>query len=107
MKVDPYILLGIDESVSDNDVTNAYHCALRRFPPEDAPDAFADISEAYESVKTEELRIKRKLLPQPISCEQIASYFDELKGAGKSMPPVKRDAWMSDSSRLWLRSRVK
>ena len=103
---DPYILLGIGENVDDKDVTDAYHRALRCFPPDDAPDIFAEISEAYASIKTEEQRIKRRLLPKPIRCEEISTYFRELKGIGKSLPPIKSVAWLHDANRIWLRSRV-
>ena len=106
MSVDPYILLGISENVDDKDVTDAYHSALRRFPPEDAPDVFAEISEAYANIKTEEQRIARKLLPRPIRCEEFSTYFRELEGTEKYLPPIKSEAWLRDANRIWRRSKV-
>lgn len=106
MSVDPYILLGISESVDDKDVTAAYHRALRRFPPEDAPDIFAEISEAYANIKTEEQRIERKMLPRPIRCEEFSTYFRELEGTEKCLPSIKKEAWLRDANQIWLRSKV-
>ena len=50
---DPYITLGIRENVGDAEVQAAYHRRLRQFPPEDCPQEFAAISEAYELLRTE------------------------------------------------------
>lgn len=106
MAADPYILLGIDENVNDSDVAGAYHRALRRFPPEESPDIFAAISEAYESIKTEQQRVHRRLFPETISCEKISTYFIEPNDSKKYLTPIKRKAWLHDASQAWLESKL-
>lgn len=67
---DPYLTLGIGERVSDADVSAAYHAALRAFPPEEYPEEFARISEAYGAIRTEADRVDLRLfgpLPQNLS----------------------------------------
>lgn len=102
---DPYLLLGLDEDVTDAEVTAAYHNALRRFPPEQAPDTFARISEAYESIRTEEDRIRRRFFSPPIRCAELPAYFATLDAAIR-LPRIPRDRWLREARKQWLESRL-
>lgn len=102
---DPYLLLGLDEEATDAEVTAAYHDALRRFPPEQAPESFAAISEAYESIRTEEDRVRRRLFPPAIPCAELAAYFEPLDDALR-LPPISRDRWIREARKHWLKSRL-
>jgi len=102
---DPYLILGLDEKVTDADVTAAYHAALRRFPPETAPETFARISEAYEAIRTEADRVRRRLFPPTIPCSELPAYFEALDGP-RQLPSVPRKTWLREARKQWLRSRL-
>jgi len=102
---DPYLLLGIEEDVTDRQVTEAYHAALRQHPPEREPERFTLISEAYESIRTEEDRIRRRLFPQALPAAALPAYFD-VPVEDHAPVAVKRKQWLKESYKDWARSRL-
>ena len=102
---DPYLLLGISEHVSDAEVTDAYHAALRRYPPEREPEMFTCISEAYESIRTEEDRVRRRLFAPRVAVAALPDYFTVPQ---QECAPVriKREVWLREARRHWARSRL-
>lgn len=57
--MNPYAELGIAEETNDDDaIRSAWLEAVRRFPPEKAPEKFARIREAYESIRDREARFR-------------------------------------------------
>jgi len=102
---DPYLLLGLQERVTDSEVTDAYHAALRRHPPEREPERFTAISEAYEEIRTEEDRVRRRLFPQCIEPTALPGYFD-VPDEGHTPVAIKRDLWLREARKQWARSRL-
>jgi curved DNA-binding protein CbpA len=100
---DPYLTLGIKELVSDEAVTAAYHRKLRQFPPEEYPQEFAVISEAYEAIRTEEDRLDLRLfgpVPEPGQVSELAEH--ELP----ELPNMGRTVWQQVAVTSWLAGRV-
>jgi len=62
----PYQLLGIPDDCEDDDaIRNAWLDAVRRFPPEQHPEAFARIREAYERIRDRESRYRLRTFGDP------------------------------------------
>lgn len=96
---DPYLTLGIGELVTDEEVSAAYHTALRVFPPEEHPEQFARISEAYEAIRTEADRVDLRLfgaVPRPEHVSELAEHEPP------EPPDASRAAWQSVAVRGWL-----
>jgi curved DNA-binding protein CbpA len=53
---DPYQVLDLPRTASEEDVRKAYFQQVRRFPPERAPDQFQQIRRAYEQLRLPERR---------------------------------------------------
>lgn len=100
---DPYLVLGILEQVSDEEVAAAYHAQLRRFPPEEFPEEFARISEAYEAVRTAADRAELHLfgaVPRPERVSELAEHEEP------PAPSAKREYWQHVAVQSWLVGRV-
>ncbi|NCC49885.1 MAG: hypothetical protein EOM20_01590 [Spartobacteria bacterium] len=96
---DPYITLGIHEKVTDQDVQDAYHRCLRKYPPEENPRKFADISEAYELIRTDYDR-RDYFLGGPLP---TLHELGQLAGEPEPSRPVADHAvWLRNARRLWL-----
>ncbi len=102
---DPYLLLGLQEQVTDSEVTDAYHAALRRHPPEREPERFTAISEAYESIRTEEDRVRRRLFPESLPADALPVYFD-VPAEGHAPVGIKQEFWLREARKQWARSRL-
>lgn len=100
---DPYITLGIHENVSDEDVKAAYHAKLREFPPEDFPEEFSAISEAYDAIRSESARTHLLLFgpfPPPEQISRLALHE-------KSAPPEgSREMWTKEAVQNWFAGRL-
>jgi curved DNA-binding protein CbpA len=57
----PFEILGIPESVTDEQAKTAYLQKTREFPPERFPEKFKEIKDAFEKVKTFRERVDYKL----------------------------------------------
>ena len=100
---DPYLVLGMNERVSDEEVAAAYHCKLREYPPEEHPEEFACISEAYEAIRTEAERIDFRLfglVPAPERISELAEHEPP------EPPDTGREVWQKMALRSWLAGRV-
>lgn len=66
--MNPFAVLGIDETADDEAVRAAYLAAIRKSPPDRNPDGFRRIREAYEALMDEERRLALRLFgPEPLS----------------------------------------
>lgn len=100
---DPYLTLGIQELVSDEDVMAAYHAKLRQTPPEEHPEEFARISEAYEAIRTEDDRVRLRLfgkVPIPERLSELAEYEEP------EPPSADREQWQATAVQRWLVGRI-
>lgn len=100
---DPYLALGIHELVSDEEVAAAYHRKLREFPPEEHPEEFAFISEAYGAIRTEADRLDLRLfgeVPRPERIDELAQYEQP------EPPDPARAKWQQVALEHWLTGRI-
>ena len=100
---DPYLTLGIRECVSDAEVAAAYHAKLRMFPPEEHPEAFANISEAYEAIRTEADRIDLRLFGEVPEPEHVTGLAEH---EAPEPPDAQRGVWQAAAVQGWLAGRV-
>ena len=100
---DPYLTLGIHERVSDEDVMAAYHRKLREFPPEEHPEEFAYISEAYEAIRTEADRIDLRLFGEVPSPGRMAGLALHER---PEPPDTARARWLHVALEHWLSGRI-
>jgi len=56
-----FLTLGLDFNASDNEIRQNYLNLVRKHTPEQDPDKFHQITEAYEAVKDERSRINESL----------------------------------------------
>lgn len=67
MTNDPFVVLGLDETASDEMIRDAYIAALRLSPPDRDPEGFSRIRDAYEQLRDPEKRIALRLFgPTPL-----------------------------------------
>lgn len=63
---DPYSVLGVAPTASDDEIKQAYFTQVRAHPPERDPQAFKRIRAAYDRMRTPEKRLETDMLrPQP------------------------------------------
>ena len=60
--MDPFLVLNVGLDASDAEVRAAYQALLRRFPPEQRPQQFQQVQEAYQALRTEPERWRWRLL---------------------------------------------
>ena len=67
MTHDPFAVLGLDETASDEAIREAYIAAIRISPPDRDPEGFRRIREAYEQLRDPERRLALRLFgPAPL-----------------------------------------
>ena len=57
----PFEILDITESASDSEIKSAYLKKVRQFNPEQFPEKFKEIKEAYNAVSTPKKRLEYRL----------------------------------------------
>ncbi|WP_028581222.1 DnaJ domain-containing protein [Desulfogranum japonicum] len=72
----PYELLDISEQSNDEQVRQAYLGMVRRYPPEQHPEMFQKIFDAYELIGTEEKRLSYALFHRQLPT--VADVFELL-----------------------------
>ncbi len=61
----PYLTLDVPETATDEEVRRAYLQKIRIYSPEQNPDEFQRVCEAYELIKTELARTRLHLFGMP------------------------------------------
>ncbi len=74
----PYDVLGIDASASDDEVRGRYLALVRCYSPEHEPEAFQRIQKAYETVASESARL-RFLLFDLSHGESLEEWMEEIR----------------------------
>lgn len=88
--MDPFAVLGLDETADDAAVRAAYLRALRISPPDRDPEGFRRIRAAYEALRDAESRLDLRLFgPTPL---------DNLDALLEAFPAERRHVGPS----LWL-----
>lgn len=86
--MNPFLVLDLPTTASDQEVRAAYQQLLRRFPPEHRPTEFQLIQEAYQVLRTERDRWAWRLLHLRAVEEdplEVVEQFARLPGRAK--PP--------------------
>lgn len=75
----PYVVLGVDRKASLAEIKRAYFKLVREYPPEDHPEQFKEIRNAYERLKSPEQRAALDLFllqPPPVLPEISKGRYD-------------------------------
>ncbi len=59
--MDPYVVLGVSKGSNDEMIRAAYIDAVRRYPPEQDGQRFAEIQQAWEMLKDRRSRLRHAL----------------------------------------------
>ena len=72
----PFFVLQVAETASDDDVQKAYLRAIRQYPPDRAPERFQEIRTAFETLRTRRDRLRYHLFhSDPPEVESLLSTF--------------------------------
>ena len=63
--MNPFTVLGLEETADDEAVRAAYLAAVRKSPPDRDPEGFRRIREAYEALQDHERRLALRLFGPP------------------------------------------
>jgi len=63
--IDPFQRLAVTPDASDQQIRQAYLQCVKQHPPEQDPETFKQIRQAYEAIKDERSRLKYQLFQQP------------------------------------------
>ena len=93
--MNPFDVLGVDETAADADVKKAYFQMVRQFTPEKHTEQFKRIREAYDLLKDPSRRIEAEVFSFINPSSDLASEAAEL-------PPIQFDgevflAWMKQT----------
>ena len=70
--LDPYLILGVSRETTDDEVRKAYLIAIRNCPPEQDSVRFQRAQRAYDTIKTQRLRLKHGLFNhEPPTAEDL------------------------------------
>ncbi|MEN8691728.1 MAG: DnaJ domain-containing protein [Desulfobacterales bacterium] len=81
--MNPYDRLEVATDANDETIRTAYLAAIKRFPPDRFPEQFTSISEAYQTLKDEDSRLRYLL-------------FEKAPGATSPMDAVRSHFVRSD-----------
>ena len=90
----PFDVLGVDETASDDEIKKAYFQKVRQFTPEKHPERFKQIRQAYDLLKDPSLRLEAEVFrpanpPSPAVSEEV------------ELPPIQLD---NEMVVWWMRS---
>jgi len=63
--MNPFAVLGLEETADDEAVRAAYLAAIRKSPPDRDPEGFRRIRDAYEALRDKERRLALRLFGPP------------------------------------------
>ena len=73
--MNPFTLLELAESATDEQIKAAYLNKVRQYPPEHYPQQFQQIQAAYQQIKDSSARIQYQLLTPPqFDSQQLINY---------------------------------
>jgi curved DNA-binding protein CbpA len=89
--VNPFAVLGVDDSAGDAAVRAAYLAAVRAHPPDRDPAGFRRIREAYDAIRDEDRRLALRLFgPPPL--DRLEALLDAFPDERRHVGP---DAWLA------------
>lgn len=75
--MNPFELLGVDETAGDAEIRAAYQKATLAHPPDRDPVAFQKIREAYDAIRDEDARLELRLFGPP-RFKRVLDLLDEV-----------------------------
>lgn len=89
--MDPYAVLNLSLEADDATVRDAYLRLVRQYPPEKAPERFARINAAYETLKDADSRLRYLLFPEPTGLRSPFEAVRDHFGQTASRSPLPHD----------------
>ena len=85
---EPFEVLNLDSDSSEEQIRKRYLELVRQFPPERAPERFAEIRDAYDQLKDPVKRMRKLLLGMmnTATIDEIASDFQRRQLKDKRIP---------------------
>lgn len=85
--MNPFAILGLDDTANDEAVRAAYLAAVRRSPPDRDPEGFRRIRAAYEALRDAESRLALRLFgPAPL--EHLEDLLDAVPEERRHVGPA-------------------
>jgi curved DNA-binding protein CbpA len=84
----PFFVLQVADTASDEAVQKAYLGAIRRYPPDRAPERFQEIRTAFETIRTHRDRLKYHLFHN--EPPEVESLLATCVGAGGARRPTEK-----------------
>lgn len=80
----PFSVLQVEETASDEDIRQAYLRGVREFPPDRDSERFQEIRAAYETIKTRRDRLRYQLFhSEPPSVDNLLSAWLDTGHSGR------------------------
>jgi curved DNA-binding protein CbpA len=76
---DPYELLGLSRSASEREIRKRYLELVRQFPPDRAPERFAEIRAAYDALQDPTARLEARLFEHESATDSLEMIGEELR----------------------------
>ena len=89
--MNPFTVLGLEETADDEAVRAAYLAAVRKSPPDRDPEGFRHIREAYEALQDRERRLALRLFGPP----PLATFEELLDAWPKARRYVGPGPWLN------------
>ena len=89
--MNPFELLGIDETAGDAEIRAAYQKATLAHPPDRDPAAFQKIREAYDAIRDENARLDLRLFGPPC----FKSFLEVLDEVGEGKRYLGPGPWIA------------
>ncbi len=89
--MNPFAMLGLEETADDAAVRAAYLAAVRTYSPDRDPAGFQRIREAYEAIRDEDRRLELRLFgPPPL--DRLEALMDAFPDERRHVGP---DPWLA------------
>lgn len=94
--MNPFELLGVDDSESDAEIRTAYQKATLAHPPDRDPVGFQRIREAWEAIRDENARLELRLFGPP----RFKSFLELLDEVSEEKRYVGPGPWIATLKEL-------
>ncbi len=82
--IDPYEQLGLPPSADETEIRQRYLELVRQFPPDRAPERFAEIRAAYDALRDPVSRLEARLFELQSRTDSLQMIGEELRGRLKT-----------------------
>jgi curved DNA-binding protein CbpA len=96
---DAFEVLGLPQDALESEIRQRYLELVRAFPPEQAPERFAEVHAAYQSLRDPEARLSAQLFNFEYQSDSFEALADDLRKRLREVRlPVKTLLALADSS---------